>query len=319
MATWDALWDRAKTGVTLGFGPIALTVRASHRRRVSDNGRRRRRAALNAWVSSGVLSLDRTTRDQLDQFAERPSSANARDLNDHSSQLAMIVGVGPGIGTALARRLAKAGMDVALASRQIDKLLSLVDECCALGRIAISYGCDASDIRSVEKMFRCLREDVGSPHLVVYNCEAFGPGGILETTPLAFERSWRVNCFGAFLVARAALPAMLARGSGTIIFIGPTGSLRGRKGYANLAVGKSGARMLAQSMAREFGPQGIHVAHVVIDGPVLTPMNADVVEERGVDGLLSPDAVAETLYQLHIQHKTAWTHELDLRPSVEPF
>jgi NAD(P)-dependent dehydrogenase (short-subunit alcohol dehydrogenase family) len=234
-------------------------------------------------------------------------------------QIALVVGVGPGIGTALARRLTSAGMRAALASRGINKLDGLVTECRLLGRVAIPYGCDASDDVSVGKMFACLREDLGLPHLVIYNCEAFGPGGILETNPHSFERCWRVNCFGAFLVARAALPGMLERGSGTIIFIGPTGSLRGRKGFVNLAVGKSGARMLAQSMAREFGPQGIHVAHVVIDGPVLTPMNADVAEERGVDGLLAPNSVAETLYQLHLQDRTAWTHELDLRPSVEPF
>ena len=168
-------------------------------------------------------------------------------------------------------------------------------------------------------MFQLLSEDLGGPHLVVYNCEAFGPGGILDTNPHAFERCWKVNCLGAFIVAQAVLPGMLKRGGGTIIFTGPTGSLRCRKGFVNLAVGKSGARMLSQSMAREFGPKGIHVAHVVIDGPVLTPINADVVAERGIEGLLRPDAVAKVVYQVHVQNKTAWTHELDLRPWVEPF
>lgn len=234
-------------------------------------------------------------------------------------RLAIIVGVGPGIGAALARRFAKAGMHVALASRKIDKLDGLVAECRLFGRRALPYGCDASDEGSVRKLFQFLSEDLACPHVVIYNCQAFGQGGILETNPHAFERCWKVNCFGAFLVARAALPAMLSRGSGTIIFTGPTGSLRGREGFVNLAVGKSGTRMLAQSMAREFGPKGIHVAHVVIDGPVLTPMNADKVAERGIDGLLRPDAIAEVLYQLHVQDKTAWTHELDLRPWVEPF
>src|SRR5439155_15403352 len=137
----------------------------------------------------------------------------------------------------------------------IDKLASVVEECRLHGRNAVPYGCDASDEVSVTRMFRLLAQDLGCPHLVVYNCEAFGPGGILETNPHAFERCWRVNCFGAFLVARAALPAMLMRGNGTIIFTGPTGSLRGREGFVTLAVGKSGARMLAQSMAREFGPK----------------------------------------------------------------
>jgi len=310
MTTLEQLWDRAKTGVKFGVGPVAVSVRASRRTRVDVNRRGRRRAILGAAADRACLALDGEGATQVN---ERSTGSSSRE------QVALVVGVGPGIGTAVARRLTSAGMQLALASRGINKLDGLVTECRLLGGIAIPYGCDASDGISVSKMFDCLREDLGLPHLVIYNCEAFGPGGILETNPHAFERCWKVNCFGAFLVARACLPTMLERGSGTIIFIGPTGSLRGRRGFVNLAVGKSGARMLAQSMAREFGPQGIHVAHVVVDGPVLTPMNADVAEDRGIDGLLDPNSVAETLYQLHIQDRTAWTHELDLRPWVEPF
>jgi NAD(P)-dependent dehydrogenase (short-subunit alcohol dehydrogenase family) len=195
----------------------------------------------------------------------------------------------------------------------------LIEELGAQGRKASAYPCDAAEERSVARLFETTRADFGDPNLVVYNCEAFGPGGILETNPHAFEDCWRVNCFGAFLVARQALPGMVSRGSGTIVFTGPTGSLRGRAGFVNLAVGKSGARMLAQSMAREFGPKGVHVAHIVLDGPILTPMNHDVVEERGVEGLMDPDAIADTILQIHRQPKTTWTHELDLRPFVEPF
>jgi NAD(P)-dependent dehydrogenase (short-subunit alcohol dehydrogenase family) len=210
-------------------------------------------------------------------------------------------------------------MEVALACRNVEKLRPLIAEAAACGRRVSAYPCDAADERSVARLFNSVRTHAGDPSLVVYNCEAFGPGGILETNPHAFEDCWRVNCFGAFLIARQALPAMVARGAGTIVFTGPTGSLRGRAGFVNLAVGKSGARMLAQSMAREFGPKGVHVAHIVLDGPILTPMNRDVLEERGQDALMDPEAIAETIFQLHLQPRTTWTHELDLRSFVEPF
>ena len=291
-------WQRAKTGVKIPVGPVTVLIKALRTQKISGNRLwPRQRPSHGMWRPPALASV----------------AAEA------SHGVALIVGVGPGVGAALARRFAAAGMDVALASRDAGRLQPLVAELHCLGRQARAYGCDATDELSVKRLFTKVAFDLGAPELAVYNCEAFGPGGILDTNPSAFENCWKVNCFGAFLVARGALPAMLDRGRGTIIFTGPTGSLRGRAGFVNLAVGKSGARMLAQSMAREFSPQGVHVAHVVIDGPVLTPMNADTVEERGEEGLLHPDAVAETLYQLHRQHKTCWTHELDLRPSVEPF
>jgi NAD(P)-dependent dehydrogenase (short-subunit alcohol dehydrogenase family) len=291
-------WNRAKIGVKIPIGPVTLLMKTLRTQKISGNRFWQRRQVSNEmWRPPTLASMGTAT----------------------SQGVALIVGVGPGVGAALARRFAAAGMNVAVATRDADKLAPLVAELNSLGRQANAYGCNATDEISVKNLFQKVDSDLGAPDLVVYNCEAFGPGGILETNPSAFENCWKVNCFGAFLVSRSALPSMLKRGRGTIIFTGPTGSLRGRAGFVNLAVGKSGARMLAQSMAREFSPQGIHVAHVVIDGPVLTPMNADTLEERGTDGLLHPDAVAETMYQLHLQHKTCWTHELDLRPSVEPF
>ncbi len=291
-------WNRAKIGVKIPIGPITVLMKALRTQNISGNRVPQRRLTTNAtW--------------------RPPELANVTAPTAHG--VALIVGVGPGVGAALARRFAAAGMDVALVSRDADKLAPLVAELHSLGRRSNAYGCDATDELATMNLFKMVDFDLGPPDLVVYNCEAFGPGGILDTNPSAFENCWKVNCFGAFLVARGALPAMLKRGRGTIIFTGPTGSLRGRAGFVNLAVGKSGARMLAQSMAREFAPQGIHVIHVVIDGPVLTPMNSDTLDERGQDGLLHPDAIAETMYQLHLQHKTCWTHELDLRPSVEPF
>ncbi|MFQ5958735.1 MAG: SDR family NAD(P)-dependent oxidoreductase, partial [Alphaproteobacteria bacterium] len=134
-----------------------------------------------------------------------------------------------------------------------------------------------------------------------------------------FEHCWRTGCLGGFLVGREAAKAMARRGSGTIIFTGATASLRGGAGFFNLAVGKFGLRALAQSMARELGENGVHVAHVIIDGQIAGPYYADLAKERGPDALLAPDAIAEAYYALHRQHRSAWTQELDLRPWVEKY
>ncbi|MBN1241022.1 MAG: SDR family NAD(P)-dependent oxidoreductase, partial [Gammaproteobacteria bacterium] len=157
------------------------------------------------------------------------------------------------------------------------------------------------------------------PDLVVYNAGAFVPEGILDITPQTFEHCWRVGCLGAFLVGQAAARLMTQRGRGTIVFTGATASLRGGARFANLAVPKFGLRALAQSMARELGPRNVHVAHVIIDGQIDSERYRHLAEERGPDSLLSPDAIAEAYYQLHLQHRSAWTHELDLRPWSEKF
>jgi NAD(P)-dependent dehydrogenase (short-subunit alcohol dehydrogenase family) len=145
----------------------------------------------------------------------------------------------------------------------------------------------------------------------IYNAGAYTLGGILELTPEQLESSWRIGCLGGLLMAQQVLPAMLERGRGTLLFTGATASLRGSARFAGLAVGKFGLRALAQSMAREFGPRGIHVAHVIIDGMIGTG--------SGSPARLSPDAIAETYWQLHRQDPTAWTQEMDLRPAPEKF
>ena len=236
-------------------------------------------------------------------------------------ETAIIVGVGPGLGAALARRFSRAGMKVAVARRNAEALEPLTKE---LGSAARAYACDATDESSVLKLFSSVATDFGPPQLVVFNAGAFVRKGILETSAEEFERCWRVGCLGGFLVGRAAVSAMLAQkggGShrGTIIFTGATASLRGGAMFHNLAVGKFGLRALAQSMAREFQPKGIHVAHVVIDGQIESERLGRSVAERGEDAVLSPDAIAESYYQLHLQPPSAWTLELDLRPYVEKF
>lgn len=238
-----------------------------------------------------------------------------------SQEIAVVVGVGPGLGWALARRFARAGMLTAIAARNAAKLTALVerqrDAAIPADRIR-SYACDVTEPSGVARLFDAVERDLGSPNVVVFNAGAFEPAGIIEITPEAFERCWRVGCYGGFLVGQAAARRMVAHG-GTIIFTGATASLRGGARFANLAVPKFGLRALAQSMARELGPKGVHVAHVVIDGQIESERSAHLGAQRGPDALLAPDAIAEMYYQLHCQPRSAWTLELDLRPWVEKF
>lgn len=228
--------------------------------------------------------------------------------------VAVVVGAGPGLGSALARRFAEAGMSVAVARRRNDSLPALAEE--VGGR---AYACDATDRVAVERLFEAVESDFGTPALVVFNAGTYRPGKILEIAPEDFEHCWRVGCLGGFNVGQAAAKRMVAAGEGTIIFTGATAALRGSAGFANLAVPKFGLRALAQSMARELGPKGVHVAHVVIDGQIGSDRPGYREEERGEDAVLHPGDIAEAYYRLHLQPRSTWTLELDLRPWVEKF
>ncbi|MSP83506.1 MAG: SDR family NAD(P)-dependent oxidoreductase [Alphaproteobacteria bacterium] len=228
---------------------------------------------------------------------------------------AIIVGVGGGLGAALARRFAAGGLGVVVSARSRAVIDPLAKE---IGT-AIAVPADATSEADVEALFAAAAKAFGPPALVVYNAGAFRPKSILETTPADVEHCFRVGALGGFLVGRAAARAMVARGSGTIILTGATASLRGSAKFFNLAVGKFALRALAQSMARELGPQGVHIAHVVIDGQIAGPYYEKLKQERGPDALLDPAAIAETYWQLHQQHRSAWTLELDVRPWVEKF
>ncbi len=235
------------------------------------------------------------------------------------SGTAVVVGAGSGLGAALARRFAGAGMKVALARRSADKLAPLVAE---LGAAARAYACDATDEAQVQRLFAAVAADLGVPTLAVFNAGAFVRKSVLDTTREDFERCWRAGCLGGFLVGREAARAMLggeAAHKGTIIFTGATASLRGGAQFHNLAVGKFGLRALAQSMARELQPRGVHVAHVVIDGQIESERPGHSAAERGSDAVIDPAAIAEAYYQLHAQPRSAWTLEMDLRPYVEKF
>jgi NAD(P)-dependent dehydrogenase (short-subunit alcohol dehydrogenase family) len=252
-------------------------------------------------------------------FADPETSVGRIAISDNET--AVIVGAGPGLGTTLARRFVRAGMRVALARRSLSSLGRLLTE---LGASAKCYACDATDEHAVIGLFTAVAKELGPPRLVVFNAGAFIRKAILDTAVEEFEHCWRTGCLGGFLVGREAVRAMLAapregRHHGTLIFTGATASLRGGALFHNLAVPKFGLRALAQSMAREFQPQGVHVAHVVIDGQIESDRPGRSVAERGADAVIDPNAIAESYYQLHRQPPSAWTFELDLRPYVEKF
>lgn len=236
-----------------------------------------------------------------------------------TKKVAAVFGVGPGLGAAVARRFAREGYAVGLLARGEAGLREVHASITGAGGRAAMFPADAAESSSVAAAFQQLRTELGPPEVLVYNAGAFQMGGILELDPATFESSWRVNCFGGFLCAREVLPAMLERGSGTLLFSGATASLRGSARFAGLAVGKFGLRALAQSLAREFGPRGIHVAHIVIDGQIDTPRVRGMMPGRDASTMLAPDAIAESYWQLHQQHPSAWTQELDLRPASEKF
>jgi NAD(P)-dependent dehydrogenase (short-subunit alcohol dehydrogenase family) len=236
-----------------------------------------------------------------------------------NGKVAAILGVGPGLGSAVARRFAREGFAVALMARREESVAGVREEIEGDGGTALPVTTDATDPASVEAAFGRVRSELGDPEVFVYNAGAFQMGGILEIEPERFDECFKANCAGAFYAAQRTLPAMVEAGRGTILLTGATASLRGSARFSALAVGKFGLRALAQSMAREFGPQGIHVAHVIIDGQINTPRVREMSPDREERTMLSPDAIAETYWRLHSQDRTAWTLELDLRPSVESF
>ncbi len=235
------------------------------------------------------------------------------------SRVAAVLGVGPGLGEAVSRRFSAEGFAVAVMARGRPDLLRVRGEIEQAGGRALDVTCDASEPASVAGAFQRVRDELGDPEVLVYNAGAFTLGGVLELPVEGFESTWRVNCLGGFLAAREVLPSMVERRRGTMIFTGATSSLRAGARYAAFAVGKFGLRALAHSMAREVGPRGVHVAHVVIDGQIDTPQNLERWSDRVRETFLSADRIADAYFQLHAQDPTAWTLELDLRPATEEF
>ena len=236
-----------------------------------------------------------------------------------NGKTAAILGVGPGLGAAVARRFAREGFAVALMARREESVAGVRGQIQDAGGSALPVSADATDPASVAAAFEEVRDTLGNPEVFVYNAGAFQMGGILDLSPEKFDECFKANCAGAFYAAQQVLPAMVEAGRGTVLLTGATAALRGGARFSALAVGKFGLRALAGSMAREFGPQGIHVAHAIIDGQIDTPRLRETSPDREDHPMLSPDAIAETYWQLHLQDSTAWTLELDLRPSVESF
>jgi len=236
----------------------------------------------------------------------------------------LVVGVGAiqGLGAAIAKRFALGGYPVVIAGRSAEKLEATAAELAAVGaKVAVAVG-DASSREDADR-FVATAQALAPLALAVHNAGSNEPTPFLKLSEERFTRHWREHALGGFQVAQAALPALLARGQGSLIFTGASGSLRGKANFAPFASAKAAVRNLAQSLAREFGPQNIHVGHVVIDGGIegqrLLSRIPDLAEQRGPDGLLNIDAIAEAYWTLHHQHRSAWTQELDLRPWAENF
>jgi len=226
--------------------------------------------------------------------------------------LALIVGAGAGLSASLTRALTRDGIKVALAARTIDDLAALTRETGAR-----AFACDATRIAEVEKLFADLEAVSGAPEIVIYNASFRVRGPFVDLDPAEVERSIAVSCFGGFLVAQQAARRMLRKRHGAILFTGASASLKGYAQSAPFAMGKFALRGLAQSMARELAPQGIHVAHVVIDGGIKSARRGEAADAP--DSLLDPDAIAATYLQLIRQPRSAWTFEIELRPWVEKF
>ncbi|HTT03658.1 MAG TPA: SDR family NAD(P)-dependent oxidoreductase [Steroidobacteraceae bacterium] len=248
----------------------------------------------------------------------------ATRTDDKPDSVAWIAGVGAsaGLGAALARRFSRSGMLAIVTGRHPDRLQAVAAEIAQGGGRAVALAGDLSVASEVERLAVAVRA-FGSLRAAIFNAGQSIWGSLLEISPQQFEEAWRTSAYGGFLFARAAVPALLEAGGGSLLISGATASIRGRGPFVAFAAAKAALRSLAQSTAREFGPRGVHVVHVIIDGGIdgerLRTGAPARVAAAGEDGLLHPDAIAETYWQLHQQQRSAWTHELDLRPFKEAF
>ena len=233
----------------------------------------------------------------------------------------LVIGAGDATGGAIARRFAREGLIACVTRRSADKLAPLVERIRAEGGQAHGFGSDARKEDEVAALVQHIEREIAPIEAAVFNIGANVRFPVVETTERVYRKVWEMAALAGFLVGREVAKAMLPRGRGTIIFTGATASVRGGAGFCAFAGAKHALRALAQSMARELGPQGIHVAHSIIDGAIDTAFIAENFPERyelkASDGILNPDAIAEAYWQLHCQHRSAWTQELDLRPWSE--
>jgi NAD(P)-dependent dehydrogenase (short-subunit alcohol dehydrogenase family) len=300
----ERIWKDLKRWRTLRVGPLAFLFRVQRSVRVTGTSRRQLRAASHRhreWVGRRLVQSCGPVQVTSPVRGKEP-------------EIALIVGVGPGFGHALAWRLAKDGMAVIVASRDAKRLGSLAAAITSSGAMAFAYGCDATNEASVLELFQNVESHHGIPTLVVYSLQNSEARDVVDVELCAFEDGWRHNCLGAFLVARQAARSMVPVGRGSIVLTGSTSSLIGRAGHLTLAVGKFGQRAISQVLARELWPKGIHVAHMIID--------ADIHEDRPRDDggpQSDPADIAELVLSVHRQPRSAWTSEIDVRPWNERF
>ena len=237
------------------------------------------------------------------------------------ARAALIVGAGDATGGAIARRFAREGLTACVTRRSADKLQPLVQRIQADGGHARAFGSDARDEAAVVELVQTIEREVGPIEVAVFNIGANVRFDVVDTTERVYRKVWEMGALAGFLMAREVAKVMLPRGRGSILFTGATASLRGGAGFSAFAGAKHALRALAQSLARELGPQGIHVAHVVVDGAIDTDFIAQNFPERYAlkdrAGILDPEHIADNYWHLHQQPRSAWTHELDLRPWME--
>ena len=235
----------------------------------------------------------------------------------------LVVGAGDATGGAIARRFAREGITACVTRRSEEALTPLVERLREEGGQARGFGCDARDEEQMRALVDTIEAEVGPLEVVVFNIGANVNFPIRDTTARVYRKVWEMAAFAGFLTGREAARVMVPRGHGTILFTGATASLRGGRGFSAFAGAKFALRALAQSMARELGPEGIHVAHTVIDGAIDTAFIRDNFPERYAlkdrDGILDPEHIADAYWMLHRQPRDTWTHELDLRPWMENF
>lgn len=246
-------------------------------------------------------------------------------LKDDRPKAAIIFGAGalPGIGAAVAERLLSGGLQVYITGRNSEKLEQTVSELKKVSSNITSKIVDVTDRNQIEAAFQQVDRDGFCLDLVVHNVGTNRPGGFLDITPEHLEKSWRADCLSGFYIGQQAVKIFESRGEGTIIFTGASASLRGKAMFAQFSSTKAGLRNMAQAMAREFSPKGIHVAHIVIDGLVdgdrLRTLAPQWLKKLGDGGALNTTDIADSYWQIYQQHRSAWTHELDLRPYKEPW
>ena len=237
------------------------------------------------------------------------------------TKVALVIGAGDATGGAIARRFAREGFTACVTRRTVDKLAPLVARIEAEGGTARAFGSDARQEEQMVGLVDTIEREVGPIEVAVFNIGGNVRFPIRDTTARVYRKVWEMCALAGFLMGRETARVMVPRGHGTILFTGATASVRGGSGFAAFAGGKHALRALAQSMARELGPQGIHVAHIVIDGAIDTEFIRSNFPERAPlkdrGGILDPEAIAQAYWQLHCQQRSAWTHELDLRPWLE--